>query len=96
MLPVLCGHWVRAHGAEGVTTCEQTLFHITSPPGLNTSPAVARRLHHGRDLEEPFDFLTWFEFAPEHAAAFEELVLRLRETEESTYIEREIDLRLAR
>src|SRR5215831_17864415 len=55
-----------------------------------------RRLHHGRDLGEPFDFLTWFEFAPEHAAAFEELVRRLRATEEWTYIEREIDLRLAR
>jgi hypothetical protein len=57
---------------------------------------VARRLHHGRDLGEPFDFLTWFEFAPEHAAAFEELVLRLRETEEWAYVDREIDLRLAR
>jgi len=32
----------------------------------------------------------------EPAAAFEELVLRLRETEEWTYVEREIDLRLAR
>jgi hypothetical protein len=59
-------------------------------------PAVARRLHHGRDLGEPFDFLTWFEFPPEHATAFEELVWRLRETEEWTYAEREIDLRLAR
>jgi len=64
--------------------------------GVEYLPAVARRLHHGRDLGEPFDFLTWFEFAPEHAAAFDELVLRLRETEEWTYVEREIDLRLAR
>jgi hypothetical protein len=39
--------------------------------------------------------LTWFDFAPEHASAFEELVLRLRATEEWTYVEREIDLRLA-
>ena len=56
---------------------------------------IARRLHHGRDLGEPFDFLTWFEFAPEHASAFEELVDRLRETEEWAYAEREIDIRLA-
>ena len=73
---------------------EESSHHIAT--SLNYLPAVARRLHHGRDLGEPFDFLTWFEFAPEHAAAFEELVLRLRETEEWTYVEREIDLRLAR
>jgi hypothetical protein len=68
--------------------------HIAT--GLEYLSAVARRLHHGCDLGEPFDFLTWFEFAPEHAAAFEELVRRLRETKERTYVEREIDLRLAR
>ena len=73
---------------------EESSHHIAT--GLEYLPAVARRLHHGRDLGEPFDFLTWFEFAPEHAAAFEELVRRLRETEEWTYVEREIDLRLAR
>jgi chlorite dismutase len=73
---------------------EESSHHIAT--GLEYLPAVARRLHHGRDLGEPFDFLTWFEFAPEHTAAFEELVRRLRETEEWTYVEREIDLRLAR
>src|SRR5438128_5028831 len=35
--------------------------------GLEYLPGVARQLHHGRDLGEPFDFLTWFEYAPEHA-----------------------------
>jgi hypothetical protein len=59
-------------------------------------PAVARRLHHGRDLGEPFDFLTWFEYAPADAAAFEELVGRLRATEEWSYVEREVDIRLTR
>ena len=73
---------------------EQSSHHVAT--GLEYLPAVARRLHHGRDLGEPFDFLTWFEFAPEHAAAFEELVRRLRGTEEWAYVEREIDLRLAR
>ena len=73
---------------------EDTSHHVAS--GLEYLPAVARRLHHGRDLGEPFDFLTWFEFAPEDAAGFEELVQRLRATEEWRYVEREVDLRLAR
>ena len=30
--------------------------------GAHYLPAVARRLYHARDLGEPFDFLTWFEF----------------------------------
>ncbi len=63
--------------------------------GLEYLPAVARRLHHCRDLGQAFDFLTWFEYAPADADAFEELVARLRETEEWSYVEREIDLRLA-
>jgi hypothetical protein len=59
-------------------------------------PAVARRLHHSRELGEPFDFLTWFEYAPEYAAAFEDLVRRLRSTAEWRYVEREADIRLSR
>ena len=52
--------------------------------GLKYLPAVARRLHHCRDLGtmEPFDFLTWFEYAPSHTAAFEELVRILRASPE--------------
>jgi Chlorite dismutase len=73
---------------------EERSRHVTT--GLDYLPAIARRLHHGRDLGEPFDFLTWFEFAPKHADAFEELVARLRETEEWAYVEREIDIRLLR
>jgi hypothetical protein len=59
---------------------------------------VARRLHHCRDLgdAEPFDFLTWFEFAPADGIAFDELLRRLRETEEWRYVEREVELRLRR
>lgn len=68
--------------------------HIAT--GLEYLPAVARRLLHGRDLGEPFDFLTWFEYAPADAGAFEELVGRLRETEEWRYAKREVDVRLAR
>ncbi len=62
--------------------------------GLEYLPAVARRLHHSRDLNEPFDFLTWFEYAPTDASAFEKLVERLRRTEEWTYVDREVDIRL--
>ncbi|MGH2758621.1 MAG: chlorite dismutase family protein [Actinomycetota bacterium] len=64
--------------------------------GLRFLPAVARRLHHSRDLGEPFDFLTWFELAPEHSAAFDELVLCLRASEEWKYVDREVDIRLVR
>ena len=73
---------------------EESSHHVAI--GLEYLPAVARRLHHSRDFGEPFDFLTWFEFAAEHADVFEELVDRLRETEEWAYIEREIDIRLVR
>jgi chlorite dismutase len=73
---------------------EEHSHHIAV--GLEYLPSVARRLHHCRDLGEPFDFLTWFEYAPSSAAAFEQLVARLRATEEWAFVEREIDLRLSR
>jgi hypothetical protein len=73
---------------------EERSKHIST--SLEYLPAVARRLHHGRDLREPFDFLTWFEYAPAHSEAFEELVGKLRETEEWTYVERQVDVRLTR
>ena len=57
-------------------------------------PAIARRLYHARDLGEPFDFLTWFEYAPQDADLFEDLVRMLRSTEEWTFVEREVDIRL--
>ena len=59
-------------------------------------PAIARQLYHSRDLGEPFDFLTWFEFAPADAEAFEELVGTLRSTEEWSFVEREVAVRLER
>jgi chlorite dismutase len=64
--------------------------------GLNYLPAIARKLYHCRDLGQPFDFLTWFEYAPEDAAAFEKLVQSLRQTVEWQYVDREIDIRLKR
>jgi chlorite dismutase len=64
--------------------------------GMEYLPAVARRLHHSRELGEPFDFLTWFEYAAEHADGFEEMVRRLRSTAEWRYVDREVDIRLSR
>jgi chlorite dismutase len=88
------GAWWELAQDERRRIFEESSRHVAS--GLEYLPAVARRLHHGRDLAEPFDFLTWFEFAPKDAAHFEELVQRLRSTEEWSYVEREVDLRLAR
>ncbi len=68
--------------------------HIAA--SLKYLPAIARQLYHCRDLGEPFDFLTWFEFAPEHEPAFEELLAGLRSAEEWRYVTREIDIRLTR
>ncbi|MBX9795407.1 chlorite dismutase family protein [Sphingomonas sp.] len=62
--------------------------------GMEYLPQIARKLHHCRDLGEPFDFLTWFEFAPADTARFDDLVGRLRATEEWRYVDREIDIRL--
>jgi hypothetical protein len=59
-------------------------------------PRIARRLYHARDLGESFDFLTWFEFAPEHEPAFDELLVFLRSREEWQFVEREVELRLSR
>lgn len=64
--------------------------------GLAYLPQIARQLHHSRDIGEPFDFLTWFEFAPEHIPAFEKLLVQLRVSKEWEYVEREVDIRLER
>lgn len=64
--------------------------------GLKYLPAIARQLYHCHDLGEPFDFLTWFEYSPEHSQDFEKLVRYLRGTEEWAYVEREVDIRLRR
>jgi chlorite dismutase len=73
---------------------EDKSHHIAG--SLKYLPAIARQLYHCRDLGEPFDFLTWFEYASEHATAFEELVAMLRATEEWNFVEREVDVRLMR
>lgn len=85
--------WAMAQD-ERRTILEERSRHIAI--GLEYLPAVARRLHHSRELGQPFDFLTWFEFEPAHEDGFEELVRRLRHTEEWRYVDRELDIRLTR
>lgn len=64
--------------------------------GLAYLPEIARQLHHSRDLGEQFDFITWFEFSPEHTEQFNKLLSELRATKEWQFVEREIDIRLER
>lgn len=66
--------------------------------GMKSLPQVSRRLHHCRDLSEtePFDFLTWFEYAPTHQQAFDDMLAELRASEEWGYVDREVELRLVR
>jgi chlorite dismutase len=62
--------------------------------GMRYLPAVARQLYHSRDLGEPFDFVTWFEYGQADQQAFEDLVGLLRATQEWEFVEREVDIRL--
>jgi Chlorite dismutase len=73
---------------------EEQSNHVRT--GMRFLPAIARRLHHCRDLgsDEPFDFLTWFEYAPADAAAFDQLVAQLRASPEWAFVSRETDIRL--
>ncbi len=81
LIPISKSHaWWALAQDERRELFEETSHHIAI--GMQYLPAVARRLYHGRDLDEPFDFLTWFEYAPRDAPAFEELVARLRATPE--------------
>lgn len=79
----------------------QSIFEVRSRHakiGLQYFPTLARRLHHCRDLSahEPFDFITWFEYAPADEAAFNDLLAALRATEEWKYVDREVDIRFVR
>jgi hypothetical protein len=75
---------------------EEKSKHVTI--GLHYLPAIARRLHHCRDLgeSEPFDFLTLFDFGKSDIKAFDEMLAKLRATEEWKFVEREVDIRLER
>jgi chlorite dismutase len=86
--------WWNLTQEERRSIFEKKSHHIAE--GVRYLPSVARQLYHSRDIGEAFDFLTWFEYAPEHSEAFEELVRTLRKTEEWEFVDREIDIRLMR
>jgi hypothetical protein len=86
--------WWELAADERRAIFEEKSQHIAR--SLRFLPPIARALYHCRDLAEPFDFLTWFEYAPAHASLFEELVGMLRTTEEWNYVEREVDVRVTR
>jgi hypothetical protein len=73
---------------------EERSRHIEN--SMKYLPRIARRLYQARELGEAFDFLTWFEFAPAHVGAFDELLGMLRSREEWTFVEREVEVRLVR
>lgn len=66
--------------------------------GFKYLPGIARRLNHCRDVSdnEPFDFLTIFDYPKKDASAFDDLMAELRATEEWKYVDREFDIRLIR
>ena len=66
--------------------------------GLKYLPAIARRLHHCRDLGDakPFDFLTLFDYANSDEPAFDEMLGIMRGSEEWKYVDREVDIRMIR
>lgn len=88
------GSWCTLPQDERRAIFEDQSRHIAT--GLKYLPAIARRLYHSPEMGEPFDFLTWFEYAARDASAFEDLVAYLRKTEEWAYVEREVDVRLVR
>ena len=63
---------------------------------IEHGPAISRRIHRARDRDEPFDVLTWFEFAPDLQSALNDVVARLRDSEEWSYVERDVELRMIR
>jgi hypothetical protein len=86
--------WWEVTGGDGATVLAQRSRALLGHPG--DTPKIARRLHHSRDLGEPFDLLAWFEFHPDEQAAFNDLMARLRATEGWSSVEREVDVRLIR
>ncbi len=88
--------WWNLTQDERRTIFEDHSNHVKT--GLKYLPAVARRLHHCRDLgeSEPFDFVTLFDYAQTDAAAFEQMVAELRASPEWKYVDREVDIRLMR
>ena len=67
--------------------------------GLPFIGRIHRRLYHSRGMELPYDFVTYFEFAPEDADHFRELLAGLRDPDrnpEWRYVEWECEIWLTK
>ena len=64
--------------------------------GMRFLPAIARRFLYGRDLGDPFDMVTWFEYSSRDQSIFDDLAGALRSSMEWQYIEREVEIRLVK
>ncbi|MFY1664064.1 chlorite dismutase family protein [Pseudomonas sp. Pseu.R1] len=86
--------WWQLTQDERRAILEEQSNHIAI--GMRYLPTIARRLYHCRDLADaqPFDFITWFEFAPQDTNAFDELLTALRRSVEWHFVEREVDIRM--
>ena len=73
---------------------EETSDHIARSE-LECLPVIARRLYHGCDLKGA-SASSPGSSTPRDAAGFEDFVARLRATPEWDYVERVLDIRLAR
>jgi hypothetical protein len=93
MIPIKkAASWWELAQDERRAVFEDTSRHTAI--GMRYLPAVARQLYHSRDLGEPFDFVTWFEFGRDDKQAFDDLVGLLRATPEWEFVEREVEIRL--
>ncbi len=88
--------WWDLSQSERRAIFEERSSHIAL--GMRALPHVARRLHHCRDLgsDQPFDFLTWFDFKEVDSGIFDDLLGALRASEEWKYVDRETEIRVQR
>ena len=66
------------------------------PRGLRSLSTLFRRWQHRCDLSQQFDCVTWFEYEPRDANAFDDLLADWRASEEWKSVDRECEVRLVR
>jgi len=79
--------WALAHDQRG-----EHFHQRHTPVGAPYAETIFRKLYHARYNGSPYDFLTYFEFPPESADKFRELLAALRATPEWDYVEDEHEL----
>lgn len=79
--------WALAHDQRAAH------FHQRhTPTGAPYVERIFRKLYHARYLGSPYDFLTYFEFEPNAADYFRQLLTELRATPEWKYVEDEFEV----